>query len=154
MGRRFSSRLCGSFSTNQPPRLNSLWRPDALDHPDVKLLTCTRVVQPLSGAVAGPVARLRIRTKSVATSLPGSAILATLPVIALHSLRHAHATLLFETGVNVKTVSESLGHDSVQTTLELYGHVTPRMRSNAAERFGLLLMTARTAPTSALTAEN
>jgi hypothetical protein len=43
-------------------------------------------------------------------------------------------------------VSERLGHDSVQTTLELYGHVTPRMRSNAAARFGSLLTTARTAP--------
>jgi integrase len=74
--------------------------------------------------------------------------------VKLHGLRHTHATLLFEAGVDVKTVSESLGHDSVQTTLELHGHVTPRMRSNAAERFGLLLMTARTAPTSALTAEN
>jgi integrase len=51
-------------------------------------------------------------------------------------------------------VSERLGHDSVQTTLELYGHVTPRMRSNAAARFGSLLTTARSAPASALAAEN
>jgi hypothetical protein len=80
--------------------------------------------------------------------------LATLPAIALHGLRHTHATLLLEAGVDVKTVSERLGHDSAQTTLELYGHVTPRMRSNAAVRFGLLLTTARTAPASALTAEN
>jgi site-specific recombinase XerD len=40
-----------------------------------------------------------------------------------------HATLLLEEGVDVKTVSERLGHDSVQTTLELYGHVTPKMVS-------------------------
>jgi hypothetical protein len=44
--------------------------------------------------------------------------------------------------------SERLGHDSVQTTLELYGHVTPKMRANAAARFGSLLSSART-PTSA-----
>ena len=80
--------------------------------------------------------------------------LATLPAIALHGLRHTHATLLLEAGVDVKTVSERLGHDSVQTTLELYGHVTPRMRSNAAARFGSLLSTARSAPASVLTAEN
>lgn len=65
--------------------------------------------------------------------------LATVPVIALHGLRHTHATLLLEDGVDVKTVSERLGHDSIQTTLELYGHVTPRMRTNAAVRFGSLM---------------
>ncbi|HTE83937.1 MAG TPA: site-specific integrase, partial [Dehalococcoidia bacterium] len=45
--------------------------------------------------------------------------LAGLPAIGLHGLRHTHATLLLEEGVDVKTVSERLGHDSVQTTLEL-----------------------------------
>lgn len=79
--------------------------------------------------------------------------LRTVPAIALHGLRHTHATLLLEAGVDVKTVSERLGHDSAQTTLELYGHVTTRMRSNAAARFGSLLSTART-PTAAITAEN
>jgi len=80
--------------------------------------------------------------------------LATVPAITLHGLRHTHATLLLEAGVDVKTVSERLGHDSVQTTLELYGHVTPRMRSNAAAQFGSLLSTARTAPVRSLTAES
>ena len=79
--------------------------------------------------------------------------LATVPVIGLHGLRHTHATLLLEAGVDVKTVSERLGHDNVQTTLDLYGHVTSRMRSNAAARFGSLLTTGRT-PTTAIPAEN
>lgn len=66
-----------------------------------------------------------------------------LPAIGLHGLRHTHATLLLEEGVDVKTVSERLGHDTVQTTLELYAHVTPKMRANAAARFGSLLSRAR-----------
>ena len=66
-----------------------------------------------------------------------------IPAIRLHDLRHTHATLLLEDGVDVKTVSERLGHDSIQTTLELYGHVTPRMRASAAARFGALLGKAR-----------
>jgi hypothetical protein len=66
-----------------------------------------------------------------------------LPAIGLHGLRHTHATLLLEEGVDIKTVSERLGHDSVQTTLELYAHVTPRMRGNAAARFESLLKRAR-----------
>ena len=79
--------------------------------------------------------------------------LARLPAIGLHGLRHTHATLLLEEGVDVKTVSERLGHDSVQTTLELYGHVTPKMRANAAARFGSLLSSARVAPAATMTAE-
>jgi integrase len=80
--------------------------------------------------------------------------LASLPAIGLHGLRHTHATLLLEEGVDVKTVSERLGHDSVQTTLELYGHVTPKMRANAAARFGTLLRTAQVAPAAPMTAES
>jgi integrase len=72
------------------------------------------------------------------------------PAIGLHGLRHTHATLLLEAGVDVKTVSERLGHDNVQTTLELYGHVTTRMRSNAAVRFGSLLAGARVATVAAV----
>jgi len=70
----------------------------------------------------------------------------TLPTIGLHGLRHTHATLVLEEGVDVKTVSERLGHDSLQTTLEHYGHVTPKMRGNAAARFGSLLSSARSTP--------
>jgi integrase len=65
-----------------------------------------------------------------------------------------HATLLLEEGVDVKIVSERLGHDSVQTTLELYGHVTPKMRGNAAARFGSLLSNAQAAPLTAMTGES
>ncbi len=75
--------------------------------------------------------------------------LATLPAIGLHGLRHTHATLLLEEGVDIKTVSERLGHDTVQTTLELYAHVTPKMRANAAARFGSLLSRAGHAPVAA-----
>ena len=56
--------------------------------------------------------------------------------IRLHDLRHTHATLLLEDGLDAKFVSERLGHDSVQTTLELYGHVTSSWRRDAAERIG------------------
>lgn len=38
-----------------------------------------------------------------------------------------------------KYLSERLGHDSVQTTLELYGHVTSKRRSDAAHRIGAML---------------
>ena len=48
-----------------------------------------------------------------------------------HGLRHT-ATLLLARGVNVKVVSEMLGHSSVAVTLTLYGHVLPHMQRDAA----------------------
>lgn len=50
-----------------------------------------------------------------------------------HSLRHTHATLLLQAGVNPKVVSERLGHASVQITLDVYAHVLPDMQRTAVE---------------------
>jgi len=41
-----------------------------------------------------------------------------------HWMRHTHATALLMAGVPVHVVSRRLGHGDVQTTLELYAHVT------------------------------
>lgn len=53
--------------------------------------------------------------------------------VTFHSLRHTHATWLLAHGVDVKTVSERLGHANVSTTLSIYAHVMPgRDRAAAA----------------------
>ena len=48
-----------------------------------------------------------------------------LPKIPVHSFRHTHANLLFESGVNNKEVQERLGLTDVKTTKNIYTHVTP-----------------------------
>jgi len=60
-----------------------------------------------------------------ALGLPGS----------LHTLRHAHATLLLggEGGVSAHVVSRRLGHSSLATTLSLYAHAVPADDKAAAE---------------------
>ena len=50
---------------------------------------------------------------------------AGVPHVRLHDLRHTHATLMMEQGINPKIVSERLGHASVAITLDLYSHVSP-----------------------------
>ncbi len=47
---------------------------------------------------------------------------AGLPSVAFHSLRHAFATNCVALGFDVKTLSEILGHASVETTLNRYVH--------------------------------
>jgi len=53
--------------------------------------------------------------------------------IRFHDLRHTHATFLLGAGVNIKVVSERLGHASVAFTLDTYGHVMPGMQESAAD---------------------
>lgn len=43
-----------------------------------------------------------------------------------HSLRHTHATLLIESGADVKNVQTRLGHTNIETTLQTYVHDTEK----------------------------
>ena len=53
----------------------------------------------------------------------------------LHDSRHAHATLMLRQGVHSKIVQEQLGHAKVETTLNIYSHVTSGLQEAAALRF-------------------
>jgi integrase len=61
---------------------------------------------------------------------------ADLPDVRLYDARHTSATLLMESGVSPKVVSERLGHKDVGITLEIYSHVTQRLQQQAADRIG------------------
>ena len=52
-----------------------------------------------------------------------------------HWLRHSHATALLLSGVPVHVVSRRLGHADVQTTLQLYAHVTEDADVQAAAQW-------------------
>ena len=53
--------------------------------------------------------------------------------VRTHS-RHTFATEAIRAGVDVETVSKTLGHFSVGFTLDVYGHVTQEMKEEAARR--------------------
>lgn len=62
-----------------------------------------------------------------------------LPRIRLHDLRHTHASHLLAAGVNVKVVSERLGHASVAFTLDTYAHLMPGQQASAAAAVAALV---------------
>lgn len=45
------------------------------------------------------------------------------PRITIHDLRHSHATILINSGVNIVAVSKRLGHANVNMTLKVYTHL-------------------------------
>ena len=69
------------------------------------------------------------------------AVAAGLPPIRLHDGRHTAASLALEAGVDVKVVSDQLGHATTKITMDLYQHVSRKLHADAAERIVGLLPT-------------
>ncbi|AKG05560.1 site-specific integrase [Salimicrobium jeotgali] len=55
--------------------------------------------------------------------------------ITVHGFRHTHASLLFEAGATIKEVQERLGHRDIQTTMNVYAHVTDASKGKTADLF-------------------
>lgn len=51
----------------------------------------------------------------------------------LHELRHSAASLLLAAGIQLKTVSDQLGHANIATTADFYTHVLKERRTRVAE---------------------
>ena len=58
---------------------------------------------------------------------------AGLPKVHFHSLRHAFATRAIELGFDIKTLSELLGHSSVELTMNLYVHSSMERKRECME---------------------
>jgi len=57
-----------------------------------------------------------------------------LPVIRVHDLRHTHASVALAAGVDLKVVSDRLGHSQISITADLYTHVSRGVSQAAADR--------------------
>ena len=53
--------------------------------------------------------------------------------VTIHSFRHLNASLLITSGVDVKTISASLGHSQTSTTLNIYAHSFAQAQAKASE---------------------
>lgn len=62
-----------------------------------------------------------------------------------HSLRHTHATLLIESGADIKDVQTRLGHTNIETTLQTYVHNTEKMAERSVDIFEAAVQTKKNA---------
>ena len=53
--------------------------------------------------------------------------------LRFHDLRHTHVALLVAAGQHIKVIQERLGHASIRTTLDTYGHLFDGLDQVAAE---------------------
>lgn len=59
---------------------------------------------------------------------------AGLKPVRFHDLRHTAASLMIHEGVELKTISEILGHSSITITADIYGHIIEEKKKEAAQK--------------------
>jgi len=65
--------------------------------------------------------------------------LAKLRTIRFHDLRHTFATLLINSGENIKFIQHQMGHASIQTTMDRYGHLLPETSVGVGARLDAMI---------------
>lgn len=53
-----------------------------------------------------------------------------LSYFSCHNLRHTFTTRMVEAGVNVKVIQDALGHQDIQTTMNIYADVTKELKKS------------------------
>ncbi len=51
-----------------------------------------------------------------------------------HDLRHFFASVLIDNGESPKYIQDQVGHASITTTFDTYGHLMPKARQEASKR--------------------
>lgn len=64
---------------------------------------------------------------------------AGVPVTSIHSFRHMNASLLITNDLDIKSISERLGHSSTSFTMDRYGHILQEHRHKSALTVSQLL---------------
>lgn len=57
-----------------------------------------------------------------------------LPEMRFHDLRHTFAALSIQNGDDLYAVSKTLGHSTISTTANIYGHLTEKAKKDSANR--------------------
>lgn len=77
--------------------------------------------------------------ESLSRQLSDLSVMAHLPRLTAHGLRHTSATLMLASGVPPKVAAARLGHADAMLFTNLYSHVAPTMQRDAADRLSAAL---------------
>lgn len=146
---RSLSKIKDSYLLSEPKTSNSI-RTIYIDDDIIRVLKKQRVKQNLERLRAGNVYQDHnmVFTQETGEYVNPTAVnglfarfmkQSGISVIRFHDLRHTHATILLQMGVNPKIVAERLGHSSVQITLDTYSHVLPSMKKDLADDFSKMM---------------
>lgn len=94
----------------------------------------------------GHLARVMLRNIKKANELAEKYPKEYVPVkrIPLKNLRHTHACALLAMGVDMKTISQRLGHKSYAFTAQIYAHAVEDLEIDAATRSGMIIAPQKT----------
>lgn len=68
------------------------------------------------------------------------------PQPRIHDLRHSHVSWLIAAGVPLPVIQARLGHESIKTTVDRYGHLLPDLQRAAADAASLAMRSGGQAP--------
>ena len=124
----------------EPPKTERSDRVIVLPKWAIDTLKPLRGIGPL---VPGDAIEGHARPSTIARAYRNTVKAAKLRYLPLRDLRHTHATLMLEAGVDVVVVSRRLGHCNVNTTDQFY--LRPKLSADeaAAAAFGELLASSR-----------
>src|SRR5699024_8073674 len=55
-----------------------------------------------------------------------------------HSFRHSHISMMTESGIDLPTIMQRVGHEDPDTTLKVYTHVTEKMKVKSMDNLSLM----------------
>lgn len=76
----------------------------------------------------------QINKYSLNRKLKQAAQKAGVKAIRVHDLRHSHASLLIELGFSPLLISKRLGHEKIETTLQVYSHLYPDKENEVSNK--------------------
>ena len=139
---RTLQRIDGKGLVEGQPKTEKSRRTIALGQSAVEVLRRVRAVQAENRLKLGDIWQGKgyVFTNEDGTAISGERVSkdfaqivrsARLPHLTLHGLRHTAASLMIAGGVHARTIADILGHSTISTTMDIYGHLLSGVQKDA-----------------------